>query len=174
MDGVIFFEVGQQLLHLADTIENEIVARNSRADSCSGHPCLYGRVGEHVKEPLKDATVLLSCSQRVDGRYALFPDTSFVELVTGFHSIGYIHEGYSIVLLSAKGIVDFLAEPLRYTVVNTSLDDIITEIWMRKGNNHFYNRFLIELFLPFGSFSFYPLPFLFFLFKPGVVVFAIG
>ena len=70
--------------------------------------------------------------------------------------------------------MDFLAEPLRYTVVNTSLDDIITEIRMRKGDNHFYNRFLIELFLPFGSFPFYPLPFLFFLFKPGVVVFAIG
>ena len=40
---------------------------------------------------------------------------------------------------------------------------------MRKGNDHFYNRFLVELFLPLGSFSFYPLPFLFFLFKPGVI-----
>ena len=69
--------------------------------------------------------------------------------------------------------MDFLTEPLRYAVVNASLNDIIAKIWMRKGDDHFYDCFLVELFLPFGSFSFNPLSFPFFLFKPGIIVFVV-
>ena len=68
--------------------------------------------------------------------------------------------------------MDFLAKPLGNAVVDTSLNDIITKVWMGKGYHHFHNCFLVQLFLSFSSFSFNPSFLLFFLFKSGVIVFT--
>ena len=149
-----------------------IVTRLPYTDTCFRHPCFDSYIGQHIKESLKDTTMPLRFSHRIDGWNTLFPDASLIEFITCLHAIGYIHERYGIVTLSTKGIMDFLAEPLCYAIIDASLYDIITKVWMWKGNYHFHNRFLVQLLLSLCSFPFKPAFLLFFLFKSGIIVFT--
>ncbi len=67
--------------------------------------------------------------------------------------------------------MDFLTESLGNAIVNTPLNDIITEIGMRKRYYPFYDSFLIKLLFTFRSFTFNPTLLGFFLFNPGIVIF---
>ena len=61
------FKEGNQLLHLAHAIQDIVVTRLSNTDTTIRHPYFYSRIGQHVKESLKDTALFLMCSHGIDG-----------------------------------------------------------------------------------------------------------
>ena len=114
--------------------------------------------------------MFLRCPLWIDDRYTFLTYTTFVQFVSCLHPSSYIHKCYCVVLLSTKRIVDFLTKPLGYAIINAPLNDIITEMGMRKRNYPFDNRFLIQLLFTFDSFAFNPTFLFFVLFKPCIVI----
>ena len=120
MDIPVVIEVGDDLMQVADGIQNNIVTISIDTYSIVLQLLEHG-IGEKIEESFKDtATLGMAGWIHQDCRVCLDTDTSFALLVPCLHTFLSIVESDGIVVLAVDNIVDLLTVFLGDLNVNAS------------------------------------------------------
>ena len=135
VDVPVVIEVGDDLMQVADGIQNNIVTFLVDAYSIVLQLFEHG-IGEKIEESLKDtATLGMTGWIHQDCRVCLDTDTSFTILVPRLHTFLSIVESNGIVVFAANIIVDLLTVFLGDLNVNASACNIVKQVDMAKSRD---------------------------------------